>query len=252
MAYLSEIVQFLDSELSSNGYDDGSQNGLQVESSATSVSKVALAVDAGLSILQKAVSAGCQLLITHHGLLWRNSPQLNGVFGTKIRTLIEGGCSLYTSHLPLDGHVRLGNNAQILTRLGFDIAEGLCRSGEKTIGFVGHSSPISRSELVERLRSICPHPPFLGLEFGSSTIKSLGVVSGGAAFAVFDAHALNCDAFITGEPKQSVYHDVKELGMNCYFAGHYQTEVFGVQAVGQELSSRFGVETVFIDEPTGI
>ncbi|MEI7441828.1 MAG: Nif3-like dinuclear metal center hexameric protein, partial [bacterium] len=144
MTYLSTLVQFLDQNLASSGYDDSSQNGLQVEASRQDIVKIGLAVDSGLSVLEKAVSAGCQMLIVHHGLFWKNSPNLSGVMGKKVRTLIEGNCSLYASHLPLDGHPELGNNAEIVRLLGAKLSTPFCYSGQKTIGYVGEfSEPIN-------------------------------------------------------------------------------------------------------------
>jgi putative NIF3 family GTP cyclohydrolase 1 type 2 len=39
--------------------------------------------------------------------------------------------------------------------------------------------------------------------------------------------------------------------MNVVFAGHYATETLGVQALGDHLAQTFGLETVFLDVPTG-
>ena len=40
--------------------------------------------------------------------------------------------------------------------------------------------------------------------------------------------------------------------MNMISGGHYQSEVFGVKAVGRYLSKEFGIETVFIDRKTAL
>jgi putative NIF3 family GTP cyclohydrolase 1 type 2 len=39
--------------------------------------------------------------------------------------------------------------------------------------------------------------------------------------------------------------------MNLLYGGHYATETLGVRALGDHLAERFGVETVFLDSPTG-
>ena len=53
--------------------------------------------------------------------------------------------------------------------------------------------------------------------------------------------------FLSGEPKLMAYHLAQEFKVNAVFAGHYATERFGVKAVGQELSRRFGVKVDFVD-----
>jgi len=40
--------------------------------------------------------------------------------------------------------------------------------------------------------------------------------------------------------------------MNVIHAGHYATEKLGVKALAVHVADKFGVETQFIDHPTGI
>jgi len=47
------------------------------------------------------------------------------------------------------------------------------------------------------------------------------------------------------------YHPAHELGLNVVFGGHYATETVGLKALGEHLADKFGLETVFLDLPTG-
>lgn len=251
MTQLRDIVQFLDQTLDYTGFDDNSLNGLQVESGANIIKKVAFAVDAGLSVMKQAVDRQCQLLLVHHGIFWGQSERIEGNLALKIQCLVQGGCSLYTSHLPLDGHPSLGNNAQIVKHLGAELGQAFCKSGNKTIGYFGlYSEPLDVDEFEKRLESITDHSRFLGLKYGKKQIRDFAVVSGGGSFALSEASILGADAFITGEPKHSIFHQTKELKTNAFFAGHYATETFGVRAAAELLKDRFGVEIEFIDEPS--
>lgn len=253
MTHLSNLVQFLDQTLGTEGFDDSCQNGLQVEASAQEVVKIGLAVDSGLSVFEQAVASKCQLLIVHHGLFWGSPTNISGLMGRKVRTLIEGGCSLYASHLPLDAHPEFGNNAEIIRLLGAKLGQSFFKSGQHGIGFIGVLPEAIKVEKFEhKVKELTNESRFLGLKFGTSEVKTVAVISGGAASAISEAKSLAVDAFITGEPKQNIFHEVKELQMNAFFAGHYQTEVFGVQAVGRLLQMKYGVETEFLDQPTGI
>ena len=68
---LSDIVKFVSQTLDSYSYTDfnGALNGLQFENSGR-VSKLAVAVDAGLYEFEKAREIGADLLLVHHGLYW--------------------------------------------------------------------------------------------------------------------------------------------------------------------------------------
>ena len=59
------------------------------------------------------------------------------------------------------------------------------------------------------------------------------------------------DALLTGEGKQQVYHRAREAGINVILAGHYATETFGVRSL-QSLVAEWGLETTFVDCPTGL
>jgi putative NIF3 family GTP cyclohydrolase 1 type 2 len=77
-------------------------------------------------------------------------------------------------------------------------------------------------------------------------------VSGAGADHLEDAIALGLDAFLTGEPAERVMTRAEEAGVHFLAAGHYATETFGVQALGEHLGRRFGIRHVFIDVPNPI
>lgn len=253
MANLSTLVAHLDTLLQSGAFSDTSKNGLQVESGAGEVRRAAVAVDAGLSVLEAAVSEKAQLLIVHHGLLWGSESPLTGIFGKKIRTLIEGGCSLYASHLPLDAHLEVGNNAELARAIGLTHLEPYMLYKGALLGVRGRCpAPRTLDSFIEAAaKFVGAKTPFV-LPFGPASISTVGIVTGSGTLALEESARLGLDLFITGEPKQASYHEAKELGLNVLFAGHYATETFGVRALGERLKNTFGVETLFIDEPTGI
>ena len=76
--------------------------------------------------------------------------------------------------------------------------------------------------------------------------------SGAGADHLEDAIAQGLDAFLTGEPAERVMTRADEAGIHFLAAGHYATETFGVQALGERLAGRFGVRHVFVDVPNPI
>lgn len=69
---------------------------------------------------------------------------------------------------------------------------------------------------------------------------------------VSEAIALGLDAFLTGEPTESVMTEVSEAGIHFIAAGHYASETFGIKALGDLLAERFEVRHVFIDVPNPV
>ena len=97
---------------------DGAVNGLQVENRGA-VTRIAAAVDASLATVRLAVAAKADLLLVHHGLVLGARASVDGQDATSCcGCLIENNLAVYSSHLPLDAHPRLGNNAQLCAALG--------------------------------------------------------------------------------------------------------------------------------------
>ena len=87
---------------------------------------------------------------------------------------------------------------------------------------------------------------------GPDEIRRVAVVSGAASGMVEAAADAGADAFITGEPNEPAMNRSREAHIHFIAAGHYDTEVFGVKALGERLSARFGVEHRFIDIPNPV
>jgi putative NIF3 family GTP cyclohydrolase 1 type 2 len=87
---------------------------------------------------------------------------------------------------------------------------------------------------------------------GVPEIKRVGIVTGSGGAAMGEAQDLGLDLLLTGEPKQAYFHESLDREFNVIYAGHYNTEVFGVRALAQKLAATFGLESVFLDFPTGL
>lgn len=252
MVKLSSVTSFLNSLLCPERFKDVAFNGLQVESGSAEVKKVAVAVDSGLSVIEKAVAAKADLLIVHHGLFWGGSLPIVGPMAKKVELLQSNKCSLYASHLPLDAHTEVGNGYELARFFGLSNLEGFCEYSGSLIGARGTCEPRSVDSFVAQARTMLGAKEPLVLPFGKSSVRSVGIVTGSGAFGVKAAAEAGLDLYISGEPKHEVYHLAKEIQVSAIFAGHYATETFGVRALARRLEKDFDLETVFIDETSGI
>jgi dinuclear metal center YbgI/SA1388 family protein len=244
------LVDYLDTYLDVAGWNDKSLNGLQVEG-ADRVRRVALATDTALATIAMAAEAGAEMLIAHHGLFWGRVEPVTGPLRDRLGALFDAGMSLYVSHLPLDAHAEVGNNAVLARLLGLGERRPFGRWGDRSIGVLGRlPEATGRAALAARLEALLGARPDV-LPFGPDAIRTLAVVSGAAADLVPEAALAGADAFVTGETSHTAVHQAREWRVNVVFAGHYATETLGVRALGDHLSERFGLETVFLDAPTG-
>ena len=228
---------------------DGAVNGLQVENQGR-VRRIAAAVDASLATIRLAAAANADLLVVHHGLFWSPSHPWTGVRYRQLRLLLDRDIAVYSSHLPLDAHPRLGNSVQLCAALGLPRLKPFFPHHGRPIGFAS-TTRLSRKELVERTTRAVGNPPRV-IPGGPAVCRRIGVVTGGAGGELRQAVAEGIDTFVTGEGPHWTYALAEELGVNVIYAGHYATETFGVKALAAELSRRFRIPWVFLDHPTGL
>jgi dinuclear metal center YbgI/SA1388 family protein len=248
---LNAVVKHCDKLLRTKeiGDYDGAANGLQVGNSGA-VTRIAAAVDASLATVKLAIKAKADLMIVHHGLFWSPSHPWTGKKHELLRLLIENDLAVYSSHLPLDAHPKLGNNAQLCAALGLKNLRPFFVTHGQIIGFKAQTK-ISRAELAARLVRATGAKPRV-IPGGKSICKKIGVVTGGAGGDLKQAVDEGVDTFITGEGPHWTYAVAEELGLNVFYGGHYATETFGVKALALHLSKRFKLPWTFIDHPTGL
>jgi len=250
-ASLAAIFKHCDRLLLTDKFNDydGAVNGLQVENRG-SVTRIAAAVDASLGTVRLAIAARADLLIVHHGLFWSPSHPWTGRKYELLRLLLDHNLAVYSSHLPLDAHPRLGNNAQLCAALGLKNLHPFFLSHGQPIGFQCRMR-ISRDELAKRLRRATGDKPLL-IPGGRMVCERIGVVTGGAGNELKRAAEEGVDMFITGEGSHWTFGAAEDLGLNVLYGGHYATETFGVKALAAHLSKKFHVPWAFLDCPTGL
>jgi len=246
-----KLVEYCDRTLRTAEIQDypAAYNGLQFENRLT-VSRIAAAVDASLATVTQAVAARADLLVVHHGLFWNVRHPWTGKNRELLGLLLENNLAVYSSHLPLDAHPRLGNSAQLCERLGLKKLKPFFLYKGTHLGFKAELK-IARGDLEWRLRKATGVAVRV-LPGGPRSCQRIGVVTGGAGADVKLAMEEGVDTFITGEGPHWTYALAEEYGVNVLYGGHYATETFGVKALAAELSRKFGLPWTFLDHPSGL
>src|SRR5262249_8529978 len=134
-------------------HEDVAINGLQVPG-RPAVETVVTGVSANLELVDRAVEAGADLVVVHHGLFLRDTPGLDETLARRLRPLLEHGISLACYHLPLDAHLEVGNSALLARELG---AYELTRFTPYGVG--GQLDPLPPAELVARVHAVTGREP---------------------------------------------------------------------------------------------
>ncbi|HEX3928885.1 MAG TPA: Nif3-like dinuclear metal center hexameric protein [Gemmatimonadales bacterium] len=253
-AALADVVGYLDGLLGTANVPDydGAMNGLQFANGGVVTGLVA-AVDASMRTIEQVVAecAPGTLLLVHHGLFWSGSAPVTGRRYHKVKMLLDHDIAVYASHIPLDVHPMVGNNA-VLARL-LDIVDPVSFDEYRGIPF-GAAGPLimPRDTLVARLAELLTAPRVHLVAGGPQTTLRVGIITGAAGDRVHAAARAGLDTFITGEGAHHTANEAIELGLNVIYAGHYATETVGVKALAEHLSEQFDLPWLFHDHPTGL
>jgi dinuclear metal center YbgI/SA1388 family protein len=247
---LSDIVSFFNQLLNIPSTPDysGAMNGLQLENSGE-IHSVVTAVDASERAIQEAINLHAQLLIVHHGLFWSGMQMIAGPFYRKLKLAMDHDLAIYSAHLPLDIHPEIGNNALLARELGlFSLTPVMPWKGIN-LGLCGQSHG-SLADLIERLGKAVEAPVQAFLRNGpEASPGQVFVCTGGAGNELADAVAQGADTLVTGEGSHWTIPMAEELGVNLIYAGHYETETFGVRALGELATEQWGLPCTHLNLP---
>lgn len=253
---LRDIVDALDTELRTFDIPDypGAVNGLQVANHGT-VERVAVAVDASRAAITEAVICGATLLIVHHGLFWGGVQPITGIAYEKYRALLSSNVAVYGSHLPLDLHPTLGNNARLAQALQLAPSGGFARFKTIDIGVMGTAQEPT-TDVVARVQAYAARyggTVRTSIPVNGRTTQRWAICTGGGASSdtLREARERGIDTLIVGEGPHHTTVEAMEHDLCVVYAGHYATETLGVQAVGEWLEQRFGLPWTFLHLPTG-
>jgi dinuclear metal center YbgI/SA1388 family protein len=232
---------------------DACPNSVQIRGKEE-VKKVVSGVSLSLEFLEIAIAADADYIIVHHGI-YLDGHVIRSRFEPyedRLRLIFTTNLTLAGFHYALDAHPILGNNAQIIKALG---AKRLDEPYLDSWGWVGEfKTPQDVQKLADKCATVFQHDVFV-VNAGPQKIKRMGVCSGGAkprgsqVYEIIDNHI---DLHLTGEISESGPYFAEEGGYNYFSAGHYATEVFGVQALSAEIKKHYKnkLEVEFIDVPS--
>src|SRR6266513_2478406 len=251
MASLVQIVRYLDRYLRVREIEDwpNALNVLQIENSGR-ITKIGAAVDVSTRGLSEAANKDVDFLLVHHGSFWPGLQPVTGALYRQLKLTLENDIALYSAHLPLDIHPKVGNNTQLATTLGLRSTAPFFKEKGQFIGLKARAS-LPREKLIRKLRRALAGP-VKTFSFGPKKTHTIGIITGGAGSEIHRIAGEKIDTFITGEAPHWAAVAAEELGINLLLGGHYATETFGVKALAVHLSKRFKLPWEFLAFPTGL
>ena len=128
-------------------------------------------------------------------MFWPGLQPVRGALRRQLRRAFENDIALYSAHLPLDIHPRVGNNAQLFAALGLKSAQPFLQEKGQPVG-LKISASLPRSELVRKLQKVL-NGRIKVFGFGPKQTRVIGIVTGAAGSEIYRVAEEKIDTFIT-------------------------------------------------------
>lgn len=241
MTTVHDIYDYINSVAPFGLQDKFDNSGLLIDMGNAKVTKVLLALDATKKVIDEAHNLGCELIITHHPVIFHPLKELDVRYPAPY--MFSKGISCISAHTNLDSSdynisdmmvelLELENTGEILS---------VNRSYDgKPVGYgrIATCAPIS----AEDLAALCKekfHSRTVRYTAGCGEITKVALCSGAGGSMIYEAD-VNCfDALITADVKHDQFLEAELQGKTLIDCGHYETEVIAMPYLYDVLSERF-------------
>ncbi len=205
--------------------------GLQVGLTETEVSGALLCLDVNERIVDEAVQKGCNLIVSHHPLLFRGLKTISDLTDVQrtVMKAIQKGICVVSMHTNMD-NAKGGVNFKIAEKLGLQqvrfFAPKTVDGIEAGSGVIGeYADPLAADDFVKAVKQAFDVECALCNELLRRPISRVAICGGAGDFLLDTAVAEGADAFITGEMHYHQYFGYEQTIQICVI-GHYQSEQF--------------------------
>lgn len=246
MTTVADILAFLDTLAPRSLKMDWDNCGLLCGRPGREVKTILVALDPFETVIDEAMRAEADLLVTHHPLIFRNGLMAvneDTEAGRCVLKLVENGIAAINAHTNLD--IAPGGINDVL-------AQTLGLNGIETIGEEGllRRGTVPAQPLPQFLAHVKQALGCDGLRYvdGGQEVTTVAVGGGACADEMQEALAAGCDTFVTSDVKYNQFRTAFQLGLNLIDAGHFHTENPAMPVLRDKLQAAFPeVEVLFSD-----
>jgi dinuclear metal center YbgI/SA1388 family protein len=209
--------------------EDYDNVGLMVGDKNSEISGIMVSLDCTLDVINEAVVKNCNLIFTHHPLLFRKPSNIttDTLLGNKIIKLIKSDLNLYSSHTNLDSTFN-GINDLLVEVLGYESESIIEKSKQDCNSGIGRIvriiEPITLQNLCSQVKQKLDIDYLRYSGDLNSKIEKIAIINGSGQDYFNIAKRMGADCIITGDTTYHYISDFNEEGINVIDAGHFKTE----------------------------
>lgn len=192
------------------------------------VNAITVALDPTANVIQNAIQANADILITHHTLIWDPITKVPLSIQKQLTLILENDLSLYVLHTNYDAAP--GGVNDVLAQL-----LGLYEIEPFGIGRIGSIRPINTLDFAKHVARKLNTP----VQFvGSCEIQKVAVIGGSGFDATDQAIEAGADVLLSAELRHAAIRRA-EGQLSLVEATHYATEVPAMKVLAQRLGGDF-------------
>lgn len=226
--------------------------GLLVGRLDSSIEKVFVALDVSDSAIEKAVSNSCQLILTHHPMIFSPISSVSEYtpVGRNLLTMIENKINHIAMHTNFDIHIMGGIVAKKLGLTQWEVLDIIEEEPEnRGIGIIFRLDKtmdlLSMAESIKKAFKL-PYVTIYGNE--KSNIDTVAIVPGSGKDEIEIAVSKGSEVLITGDIPYHHAMDSRALNLNIIDAGHYGLEYIFIEYMGEYIKNKFSGINVICEE----
>jgi len=255
---LQDLLEIVDQFIPFEYAEEWDNPGLQVGSPASVIKKIMIALDPTAEALNQALEKGCQLVLTHHPLIFKalNRVVDNSYPGEIIYQAIKNDISIVSIHTNLDNTIE-GINGTLAKLLGLREVNILIKKEGKEgagLGVIGNlKEEMVLEKLIEDVKIRLRTDNIRMAGKGKRYIRAVAIIGGSGGGFIKEAKERGADILITGDIK---FHDAQSayrMGIWAMDAGHFNTERAGFYEFAKRLkriiiSKGFDVDFEYLED----
>ena len=217
--------------------------GLQVGDMNAEVRKALICLDITEEIVDEAIAQNCNLIISHHPLIFRGLKHLTPETYVEraVMKAIKNDIAMISMHTNLDNSY-LGVNRVLAERLGLKDLQILqpvaCETETHGAGMVGtYEIPMEETDFLQLVANTLCTPCLRHSALTGRKIQKVALCGGSGSSFFADALRQNADAYLTADVK---YHDffLPEGNTLLVDGGHFETEQFTKELIYEVITKK--------------
>ena len=230
---LQDIINIIESVAPLSYQESWDNSGLQVGDRNAKVHAALLTVDVTESVVDEAIEKHCDLIISHHPLIFKGLKHLTGSTPQErcVEKAIKHGIAIYSSHTSMDAYLH-GVSGKIAKKLGISDYRILAPAAEENIGLgvIGElKTPMKSDDFIHFVQNIFDCS-LRYIKPCDENITTVAICGGAGAEFITQAIAQGADIYITADMKyhemQAAYGQIGVIDLDHWTSEHFTREIF--------------------------